>query len=599
MTHLLTLIQHTPVSRIALVAGYGIGSKANFGRLQTLAERWGCDLGCTRPVVTAGYADASLLVGQTGRTISPDLYIALGVSGHAQHLCGVQAQTIVAVNTDPDAPIHRVAHHVICSDVADVLARLETVELGNSGNQEIPKSGNPEIQNSLTVVLSLIRSRAASVDSEGSHLVDGHVVYAQGIQQDLRDILDAHLYACAIPTTYGGLGMTALQTAQLGEQIAAADPAFFNIWSLASCAAIIAEYGTDEQRQRYLPRIADGATMSMDLTEPNAGSDLQHVMLAATPVDPEHPEGTWLLNGVKRFITNGDSDLHLVLARSEPGTTDGRGLSLFIYDRRASINKDGRASGLTIRHLEDKMGLHGSPTCELLYHDAPAQLIGTRRMGLLRYVLPLMNRARLGVATQSVGIQQAVCDAAREYAAQREQYGQSIEHIPAVADMLSLMQARLQASRALLYETAHCVDEVATYQTLQRQRTLTPDERTVLKAMQRRADQLTPLAKGMTSEFANQSAYDAVQVFGGTGYMRGTTVERLYRAARVLSIYEGTTQLQVTASGYPTRAQFEMAALAEMDRLLSATPTADPDTVAVFHRYAQALMAYHQIMDTQ
>ena len=277
--------------------------------------------------------------------------------------------------------------------------------------------------------------------------------------------------------------------------------------------------------------------MSMDLTEPDAGSDLQSVMLKAT-YDEEND--CWRLNGSKRFITNGDSDIHLVLARSETGTKDGRGLSMFIYDK-----KDG---GVDVRRIENKMGIHGSPTCELVYNNAPAELCGSRKMGLIKYVMALMNSARIGIATQSVGLSEAAYSEARSYAADRKQFGRAIENFPPVYEMLGEMKARLDASRSLLYETARNVDMTACFDIIARERTLTPEERQEAKAFSRAADALTPIVKGMGSEFSNRNAYDSVQVHGGSGYMKDYACERLYRDARITSIYEGTTQLQVVAA---------------------------------------------------
>jgi alkylation response protein AidB-like acyl-CoA dehydrogenase len=275
----------------------------------------------------------------------------------------------------------------------------------------------------------------------------------------------------------------------------------------------------------------------MDLTEPDAGSDLQSVMLKATE-DVEN--GCWRLNGVKRFITNGDSDIHLVLARSEEGTTDGRGLSLFIYDKRNG--------GVNVRRIEDKMGIHGSPTCELVFNNARAELCGDRRLGLIKYVMALMNGARLGIATQSVGIQDAAWREAVAYAAERRQFGRNIDTFPAVYQMLAVMKAKVEASRSLMYETSRYVDIYKSLDQIAKTRTLTPEERQESKRYSRLADALTPITKGMTSEFANQNAYDSIQIHGGSGFMRDYACERLYRDARITSIYEGTTQLQVVAA---------------------------------------------------
>ena len=323
----------------------------------------------------------------------------------------------------------------------------------------------------------------------------------------------------------------------LSEVISAADAGFQNIWSLQSCIDTLYEFGSEEQRQKYIPRICQGETMSMDLTEPDAGSDLQRVMLKATY---DEKEDCWRLNGVKRFITNGDSDIHLVLARSEEGTKDGRGLSMFIYDKRQG--------GVNVRHIEHKLGIHGSPTCELTYKNAKAELCGSTRLGLIKYVMALMNGARLGIAAQSVGVEQEAYNEGLAYAKERQQFGQAIIEFPAVYDMLSRMKAKLDAGRSLLYQTARYVDIYKALEDIQRDRKLEPEERNELKKYTRLADAFTPLAKGMNSEYATQNAYDAISIHGGSGFIMEYKSQRLYRDARIFSIYEGTTQLQVVAA---------------------------------------------------
>ena len=383
----------------------------------------------------------------------------------------------------------------------------------------------------------VIAPNAESVDREGSHCSGGRVQYSEGTAQDLKVMHQAGLSGFGLPRQYGGLNMPVTVFSAVGEMISRADASFQNVWGLQSCADTINEFGSPEQKEKYLKMASEGATMSMDLTEPDAGSDLQSVMLKATE-DVEN--GCWRLNGVKRFITNGDSDIHLVLARSEEGTTDGRGLSLFIYDKRNG--------GVNVRRIEDKMGIHGSPTCELVFNNAKAELCGDRRLGLIKYVMALMNGARLGIATQSVGIQDAAWREAVAYAAERRQFGRNIDTFPAVYQMLAVMKAKVEASRSLMYETSRYVDIYKSLDQIAKTRTLTPEERQESKRYSRLADALTPITKGMTSEFANQNAYDSIQIHGGSGFMRDYTCERLYRDARITSIYEGTTQLQVVAA---------------------------------------------------
>jgi len=388
-----------------------------------------------------------------------------------------------------------------------------------------------------TICADVIGPNAEGVDREGAHCSGGRVRYSKGTAQNLKVMHQAGMSGFGLPRQYGGLNMPVTVFSAVCEMISRADASFQNVWGLQSCADTIYEFGSEEQKEKYLKMACEGATMSMDLTEPDAGSDLQSVMLKATE-DVEN--GCWRLNGVKRFITNGDSDVHLVLARSEEGTTDGRGLSLFIYDKR-----DG---GVNVRRIEDKMGIHGSPTCELVFNNAKAELCGSRRLGLIKYVMALMNGARLGIATQSVGIQDAAWREAVAFAAERRQFGVTIDSIPAVYQMLALMKAKLEASRSLLYETSRYVDIYKSLDAIAKTRTLTPEERAESKRYSRLADALTPIAKGMTSEFANQNTYDSIQVHGGSGFMRDYACERLYRDARITSIYEGTTQLQVVAA---------------------------------------------------
>ena len=383
----------------------------------------------------------------------------------------------------------------------------------------------------------IVAPNAAEVDHTGPTLENGRVKYAPATDENMEMFRKAGLMGISIPRCYGGLNFPTSVFIMLEDLVARADAGFGNLWGLQECAETINAFGNDDQRSRFLPRIAAGETMSMDLTEPDAGSDLQSVQLKATY---NEEDGRWYLNGVKRFITNGDADIHLVLARSEQGSSDGRGLSLFIYDKRNG--------GVHTRRIEEKMGIHGSPTCELVYNNAPAELCGSRKMGLIKYVMALMNSARLGIATQSVGLSEAAYREARSYAADRKQFGRAIENFAPVYEMLGEMKARLDASRSLLYETARNVDITACFDELARERTLTPEERQEAKAFSRVADALTPIVKGIGSEICNRNTYDSIQVHGGSGYMKDYACERLYRDARITSIYEGTTQLQVVAA---------------------------------------------------
>lgn len=386
------------------------------------------------------------------------------------------------------------------------------------------------------VAANIIEPNSEDVDLEGPHLENGRMIYASKTFENLDATRKAGLWGLSMPRRYGGLNLPNAIFSMASEIIAAADAGFQNIWSLQSCIDTLYEFGSEEQRQKYIPRICAGETMSMDLTEPDAGSDLQRVMLKAT----QDEDGTWRLNGVKRFITNGDSNIHLVLARSEEGTKDGRGLSMFIYDKR-----DG---GVTVRHIEHKLGIHGSPTCELVYKNAKAELCGNTRLGLIKYVMALMNGARLGIAAQSVGVEQEAYNEGLAYAKERAQFGEKIINFPAVYDMLSRMKAKLDAGRSLLYCCARYVDIYKALEDIARDTKLTPEERQEMKKYTRLADAFTPLAKGMNSEYANQNAYDAISIHGGSGFIMEYKCQRLFRDARIFSIYEGTTQLQVVAA---------------------------------------------------
>ncbi len=381
-----------------------------------------------------------------------------------------------------------------------------------------------------------IAENAEGVDHDGPKVENGRVTYAPGTQENLELCRKAGLMGMAMPRRLGGLNFPITPYIMAADIVSRADTGFENLWGLQDCAETIYEFADEDQKQRYIPRVCQGETMSMDLTEPDAGSDLQSVMLKAT----QKEDGTWVLNGVKRFITNGDSDIHLVLARSEEGTKDGRGLSMFIYDKRNG--------GVDVRRIENKMGIKGSPTCELTYKNAKAELCGSRRLGLIKYVMALMNGARLGIAAQSVGVSEIAYREALSYAKERKQFGKAIIEFPAVFEMLSVMKAKLDASRALLYETARYVDMYKVYEDIARERSLTAEERAEMKKYNRLADACTPLVKGLASEYCNQNAYDSIQIHGGSGFMKDYACERVYRDARITSIYEGTTQLQVVAA---------------------------------------------------
>ncbi len=383
-----------------------------------------------------------------------------------------------------------------------------------------------------------ISANAESVDIEGPKIKNNEVVYAKGTSENYNALHKAGLIGMSLPRKYGGLNFPLLPYVIAGEMIARADAGFANIWGLQDCAETIHEFGSEEQKDKYLPRFnRDGITAAMVLTEPDAGSDLQAVKLTATF---DEKENVWKLNGVKRFITNGDADIALVLARSEENTADARGLSMYIYDRKHRA--------VEVRHLEKKLGIKGSPTCELVFKDAPAELVGNERFGLIKYVMALMNSARLGVGAQSVGIADAAYREALKYAEERAQFGKEIINFPAVYEMLTNMKVRLDALRSLLYETTGFVDISKVYEEVKRERSLAKEERMEMKKYLRLAGVFTPLIKLVASEASNTIAYDSLQIHGGTGFMKDFPIERIYRDARITSIYEGTTQLQAVAA---------------------------------------------------
>ena len=383
----------------------------------------------------------------------------------------------------------------------------------------------------------VIAPNAEGVDHEGPRVVNDHVEYASGTVRNMQAVVDAGLSGMTLPRKYDGLNFPLICFVMANEMVARADAGFENIWGLQDCAETLNEFASEEQKEKFLKWVSAGATCAMDLTEPDAGSDLGAVMLKATWSEERQ---TWLLNGVKRFITNGDGEVSLVLARTEEGTTDARGLSMLVYDKR-----DG---GVKVRRIENKLGIKGSPTCELVFTNAPAQLVGDRKMGLIKYVMSLMNAARLGIGAQSVGLCEAAYREALKYAHERAQFGKPIIQFAAVSEMLSNMKAKLQGARALLYETARFVEVYKQYTHISHERSLEAEERQEMKFYNRLADGFTPLVKLFSSEYANQLAYDAIQIHGGSGFMKDYPCERLYRDARIMNIYEGTSQLQVVAA---------------------------------------------------
>ena len=427
----------------------------------------------------------------------------------------------------------------------------------------------------------VIAPNAEGVDHEGPRVVNDHVEYASGTVRNIEALNEAGLGGMTLPRKYDGLNMPVTCFAMANEMVARADAGFENIWGLQDCAETINEFASEEIKAKFLPRVSAGETCAMDLTEPDAGSDLGAVMLKASW---DEAAGVWRLNGCKRFITNGDGDISLVLARTEEGTKDARGLSMLIYDKR-----DG---GVKVRRIENKLGIKGSPTCELVFNNAPAVLVGDRKMGLIKYVMSLMNAARLGIAAQSTGLCEAAYREALKYAGEREQFGKPIIQFAAVSEMLKNMEAKTLASRAMLYETARFVDIYKQLSHISHDRSLEPEERTEMKFYNRLADGFTPLAKMFASEYANEVAYDSIQIHGGSGYMKDYACERLYRDARIMNIYEGTTQLQVVAAiNHVTKGTY----LEQIMRYEENTPT--EGTKAMYEKLAELRKSYEQVVE--
>jgi len=390
------------------------------------------------------------------------------------------------------------------------------------------------------IAAEFIAPRAASVDEEGAVFANGKVTYAKGTRENLARLSQADLMGMILPREYGGLNFPFIIYMMAVETVSRADASLMNIFGLQDIADTIRKFGTEEQKAKYLPKFTTGEhTGAMALTEPDAGSDLQAVKLTAY----QNEKGQWFLRGVKRFITNGNGDVHLVLARSEDGTKDARGLSMFACYADDTV---------VVRRIEHKLGIHGSPTCELQFNDTPAELVGKRRFGLLKYVLDLMYRARMGVSAQALGISQAAYEEAVKYAREREQFGKPIYYIPAITNMLLDMRVALESNRSLLYAAGKFVNLKEKYEELieklKEEGKPVAETNEKLKKVTRIANLLTPMCKYVLTESANKITYDALQIHGGTGYMKEFKVERLTRDARITNIYEGTSQLQIVAA---------------------------------------------------
>jgi len=424
-------------------------------------------------------------------------------------------------------------------DLSDIVEHLEN-NYENEGPdalhsyEEAQKWYEMVLKNAGDISANFIEPRAEEVDEQGCRLENGDVEWADKTKENMEVLAEAGYMGGTLDRKYGGLNLPITINNIIVEMVSQADASLMNLFGLQDIAVTISKFGSQEQKDRVLPKFCKGEVSgSMALTEPDAGSDLQAVELKAIKED-----GQWYLDGVKRFITNGCGDVSLVLARSEEGSKSGRGLSMFLYERYRDDN-------LTIRRIEDKLGIHGSPTCELQFDMAKTELVGRRKFGLIKYVMDLMNGARLAVSAQALGIAQASFNEAVDYANERLQFGKKIVEMPAVYQMLKKMEAEIETSRLLLYKTAYFVDKKEMYEEEKKEGKKVRQELKRYKAL---SDLLTPLSKFVTTEVANQVAYDALQIHGGCGYMKDFPVERLYRDARITNIYEGTTQLQVVAA---------------------------------------------------
>ncbi len=434
-----------------------------------------------------------------------------------------------------------------CLDRTDLREVVEIREKGYTYREKYPTAPRhyEDAKDNYRILLqvlgeicaTVVAPRAAEADEEGARFEAGQVRYSAATQDALKALKQAELMGVMLPWEYGGMNLPETIYQMMVEIVSRAEAGLMTVFGLQEIASSISEFGSDEMKASVLPRFARGEVAgAMVLTEPDAGSDLGSVQTRATF---DEAAGVWRINGVKRFITNGCAEIMVVLARSEEGTADARGLSLFLVEKDETVQ---------IRRIENKVGLHASPTCEIQYNNTPAQLIGKRRMGLIRYAMGLMNGARLAVSAQALGIAEAAYREAHRYAHERVQFNQAIRNLPAVSRMLLTMRSEIESVRALVYEAGRWVDlEKAYDRRIAESARPDPADRARLKQAGKLAEALTPLTKYYATEMGNRVCYQAMQVHGGVGYMREFNVERHYRDVRVTNIYEGTSQLQVVA----------------------------------------------------
>lgn len=389
-----------------------------------------------------------------------------------------------------------------------------------------------------------VAPRSAEMDRIGLKYENGKVTYPEAQDYCFDELRKAGLMPFAFSRRYGGLSMPVTAQSMALEIAARADASFSLAYGNANVAEIVARYGSEEMIDEWIPKWAAGdISCAMALTEPNYGSDLPNVQTRAV----KDEKGTWRITGAKRFITHA-SGYHkapcviLTLARTGSPTSGARGLSFFLVESKH----------VEIAGIERKMGLHCSPTCEVVYDNAPAHLIGEEGLGLLRYSMGMMNSARLVIAAQSLGIAESARFEARKYAHERIQFGKPIEEIPAVRKMLDRMDAESAGMRALLLEASRTIDmymwrkEHLTKHEGLPEKQAKKDEQ--VRKWEKLADLFTPLSKYYISEMCVSIAYDAVQIHGGAGFTEDYDVSRIYRDSRITTIYEGTTQLQIVAA---------------------------------------------------
>ncbi len=438
-------------------------------------------------------------------------------------------------------------YHFEQLDLKDIVARIEDNYLIAKKFDYAPVDYEDAKENYRKILeitgdicANFIAPRAADIDEDGAVLKDGKVEYAKGTKEALDMLFKADLMSIILPKEYGGLDFPTTIYMMATELISRADASLMNIFGLQDIGKVISQFANEDQKAEFLPGFVSGDyTGAMALTEPDAGSDLQAVNLHAY----QNENGEWFLRGVKRFITNGNAQVLLVLARTEPHTKDGRGLSMFVCYGDDTVK---------VRRIEHKLGIHGSPTCELQFNDTPAQLVGKRRFGLVKYVMYLMNRARVGIGAQSLGIAHEAYEQALKYAKAREQFGTPIYNLPVISNMLIDMRITIEANRSLFYSTCVWLDKKETLENLiekcNNEKKPFTDLNIQFKEASKMVNVLTPITKYILSEAVNKITYDAIQIHGGTGYMKEFSVERLARDARITNIYEGTSQLQIVAA---------------------------------------------------